>query len=130
VTKQLIAYRQRRGSASQEPLSLNEMLRLMHVEWHGVELNRPDWEKHSHSLAFTLGGRQDRHRVHVMLNAYWEALQFQLPRSIDGAYGKWRRVLDTSSRSPPGEPPEVTEDWCCVQSRSIMVLVQELNVTL
>jgi hypothetical protein len=65
-----------------------------------------------------------------MLNAYWEALQFQLPRSIDGAYGEWRRVLDTSSRSPPGELPGVTEDWCCVQSRSIMVLVQELNVTL
>jgi isoamylase len=127
--KQLIAYRQRRGSANQAQLSLNEMLRLTHVEWHGVELNRPDWGAHSHSLAFTLGGRQDRHRVHVMLNAYWEALQFQLPRSIEGAYGEWHRVLDTSSQSPPGEPPEVTEDWCSVQPRSIVVLVQVSNVT-
>ena len=94
----------------------------------GVELNRPDWEEHSHSLAFTLGGRQDRHRVHVMLSAYWEALQFQLPRSPEGAYAKWHRVLDTSSHSPLSESPEVTEDWCSVQPRSIVVLLQVSNV--
>lgn len=127
--KQLIAYRRRRAPANQAPLSLNEMLRLAHVEWHGVELNRPDWSEKSRSLAFTLGGGQDPRRIHVMLNGYWEPLQFQLPRPHEAWSETWRRVLDTSQRSPLDicsweNAPEVALSLYGVQARSIVVLAQ------
>jgi isoamylase len=47
------------------------------LTWHGTKLHQPDWNPQSHSLAFTLA--QPRFQVHVIFNAYWEALEFELP---------------------------------------------------
>ena len=38
-------------------------------------------------------------RHHVILNAYWELLEFELPPVTDGAY-PWRRWIDTFLESP------------------------------
>ena len=127
--KQLVAYRRRRNAKSRAPLSLNELLRLAHVEWHGVELNRPDWSEASHALAFTLGGGEDSYRIHVMLNAYWEPLEFQLPQPHPAWSESWRRLLDTSQRSPLDicgwtDAPSVVERTHSVQARSIVLLAQ------
>ena len=78
--KMLNAFRQRRDVVAEEAvLSLNELLRRSQIAWHGVALERPDWGDPSHSLAFTLRSLRGRFLLHVMLNAYWEPLTFEMP---------------------------------------------------
>ncbi len=78
--------------------SLTEMLRQANRAWHGVRLNQPDWGDHSHSLALGAEIRQEGIHFHLMLNAYWEPLEFELPGPPDGA--PWRRWIDTALESP------------------------------
>ncbi len=52
--------------------------------WHGVKLDQPDWSDHSHSLALEAELRQDGLWVYLILNAYWEPLEFELPAVGDG----------------------------------------------
>jgi glycogen operon protein len=77
------------------PATLNELLREARQRWHGVELDQPDWSDDSHGLAVTVEIPRAALRLHVILNAYWEPLDFALP-----ALGPWRRRLDTSLDSP------------------------------
>ena len=83
-------------------LSLNELLRRAEVDWHGVRLGSPDWADNSHSIALTL--RSGRGLLpfwlHVMFNAYWEALDFELPPAPAAAIAGWKRWIDTSRESP------------------------------
>jgi isoamylase len=51
-------------------------------------------------LALTFGSAQGRFLRHLMINAHWEPLTFQLPPIPDGARGGWRRRLDTALPSP------------------------------
>ena len=52
--KSLIEARQQRGVLAKDAkLSLNQLLRGAQIEWHGVDLDRPDWSEYSHSIAFT-----------------------------------------------------------------------------
>src|SRR5262249_12874623 len=78
--------------------SLTETLRQANKAWHGVKLHRPDWGDYSHSVA--LGGevREEGLHYHLILNAYWEPLDFELPATPgDDA---WRRWIDTALESP------------------------------
>lgn len=68
-----------------------------HITWHGTKLAMPDWKDDSHSLAFTLYDARGREYLHVMLNAYWEPLKFDLPKRITG---QWHRVIDTFLEEP------------------------------
>jgi isoamylase len=81
-------------------VSLNQLLRGVNVAWHGVKLNQPDWSEHSHSLAFTAELRQEKLLFHVILNAYWQPLDFELPRLDYAAENPWRRWIDTALESP------------------------------
>ena len=76
--KGLAAFRLRRDIVG-EPFTLNQLLQWARIEWHGVQLGRPDWSDHSHSLAFTLGTPRWRFVLHAMFNAWWEPLTFELP---------------------------------------------------
>jgi isoamylase len=38
--------------------------------------------------------------LHVMFNAYWEALDFELPLAPASASAGWQRWIDTSLESP------------------------------
>jgi len=67
------------------------------VTWHGVKLNQPEWDGASHSLAMELAAADGEH-VFVMLNAYWEPLDFELPPLAHGS--RWARMIDTSLASP------------------------------
>jgi isoamylase len=88
-------------------LSLNELLRRAEIEWHGVRLGKPDWSDDSHSIACTI--RPGRHHfpfwLHMMSNAYWEALEFELPDVPETAVSGWRCLIDTGR-----EPPEDITD--------------------
>jgi glycogen operon protein len=79
---------------------LNQFLRGVNLAWHGVKLNQPDWSEHSHSIAFTAELRQERLLFHVILNAYWQPLDFELPRLDNAAENPWRRWIDTARESP------------------------------
>ena len=68
------------------------------ISWHGVEVGKPDWTPASHSLAWTLEGERPADRLHVMANAWWRDLAFELPDLPPGL--RWHRVLDTSRPSP------------------------------
>ena len=103
--RKLIAQRLRLLSAGDQErfgLSLNQLLRRAEIDWHGVQLGRPDWSDSSHSLALTVRPRQRQIPLwlHVMFNAYWEALDFELPLAPSTAPGGWRRWIDTSLESP------------------------------
>ena len=65
-------------------VSLNQLIRQASKTWHGVKLGQPDWGDHSHSLAFEAELRQEGLRVYLILNAYWEPLDFELPPVGDG----------------------------------------------
>jgi isoamylase len=80
-------------------LSLTQVLRSAKRAWHGVKLGRPDWAVSSHSLAFSAETQHDQLLVHVILNAYWEPLDFELA-PLSGSDPLWRRWVDTSLESP------------------------------
>jgi glycogen operon protein len=131
--KGLIGFRQRRDVVTEgAALSLNQLLHRARIEWHGVELNRPDWSDHSHSLAFTLRSLRARFLLHGILNAYWEPLSFELPPVPAEHQKEWRRCIDTSLDSPddisPWESaPVVRPTTYLAQPRSMVLLARALE---
>jgi isoamylase len=90
------------GDIASFELSLNELLRSAEIDWHGVRLGSPDWADNSHSIALTLRSGRGRLPVwlHLMFNAYWKALDFDLPAVPKTAVFGWQRWIDTSLESP------------------------------
>jgi glycogen operon protein len=78
-------------------VSLKTLLREAIKAWHGVRLDRPDWGDWSHSIALGAELRKEGLLFHLILNAYWEPLEFELPRPTGGT---WRRWIDTALDSP------------------------------
>jgi isoamylase len=128
----LVGYRRRMmGTRSEESLelSLNELLRRAEFDWHGVRLGKPDWADGSHSIACTIRSTplQFPLWLHVMINAYWEALEFDLPPIPAGTLAGWSRWIDTALESPEDitdapVAPLVRETQYRVAPRSVAVL--------
>ncbi|MCT0212523.1 MULTISPECIES: glycogen debranching protein GlgX [unclassified Synechococcus] len=125
--KELIAQRMRRDIVvNQRQVSLNDLLLGRRIEWHGVAVGQPDWGECSRSIAVRITSYDNRYRLHVIANAYWEALDFALP-AADGGSSCWRRWIDTSLPSP-----QDIDDWSLaspvptshyrVAARSVVVL--------
>jgi isoamylase len=99
--KLLAARRLLRGTEHEgRRLSLNQLIREADKAWHGGRLNQPDWSDHSHSLAFTAALRNEALAFYIMLNAYWEPLDFELPPAVKGTRNPWRRWIDTALDTP------------------------------
>jgi isoamylase len=79
-------------------VSLVKMLREARKAWHGVRLNQPDWGDDSHTIALYAQLQREGLLFYLILNAYWEPLEFELP-TPDGE-GVWRRWIDTGLESP------------------------------
>jgi isoamylase len=79
---------------------LNELLHEAKLTWHGMKLGQPDWSTFSHSLALGAEARREKLRFHLILNAYWEPLDFELPPVGSGEGETWRRWIDTALESP------------------------------
>jgi len=133
-TKLLIAHRLRRNVENERRCtSLNELIRNSTHAWHGVKLGQPDWSPNSHSLAFGAKLRQDGLRLHMIVNAFWEPLEFQLPPLTDPR-DTWRRWIDTAL-----EPPREIVEWQAASPvpgstysagpRSVVVLIAGLELT-
>ena len=96
--KLISAHRLMRHSGPElEDLSLNQLLRTADRAWHGVRIGKPDWRVSSHSLASSVMCRDHNLLFYVILNAYWEPLEFELP-VINNV--SWHRWIDTSLDSP------------------------------
>jgi glycogen operon protein len=108
-------------------MSLNRLIAEANKAWHGVRLNQPDWSDHSHSVAFTVELRQEKILLHLILNAYWEPLDFELPPAGNDASTAWRRWIDTALDSPNDivpwrEAPTVPELTYRAEARSVVAL--------
>ncbi|MDR4506635.1 MAG: glycogen debranching protein GlgX [Candidatus Brocadiaceae bacterium] len=84
----------------QRRVSLNQLLGEANKAWHGTKLGQPDWGDHSHSVAFSAEMKKERMLLHIIMNAYWEPLDFELPPAENGGKNPWRRWIDTSLDSP------------------------------
>ena len=96
------------------------------VHWYGAGTDT-DLNDSSHTLAFCVHGAAVRDEdVYVMINAYWDNLDFTLQ---EGQPGQWKRVVDTSLASPfdfavPGAEPKLTSSTYMVKARSVVVLLR------
>jgi glycogen operon protein len=54
------------------------------------------WSESSHSLALSVEAPKEKLLFHLILNAYWEPLDFELPQAGDQSQDSWRRWIDTS----------------------------------
>jgi glycogen operon protein len=94
------------------------------ISWYGVGPTA-DLAPDSRSLAFCLhGASQGDDDIYVMINAYWQALQFQLQ---EGRPEDWLRIVDTDLPSPAdfsahGLP--LQQSVYQVAPRSVVVLVR------
>jgi len=86
-------------------VSLSQVLREAKHAWHGVKLNQPDWSPSSHSLAISAELKNEGLLLYVILNAYWEALDFELPIVRNGTEN-WGRWIDTAL-----DPPHDICEW-------------------
>jgi glycogen operon protein len=103
--KLLIARRMLRDlDAEIQRTTLNELLKNAKKDWHGVKLFQPDWSPWSHSLAFGAEIANQNITFHLIMNAYWQPLEFELPPM--GSAGPWRRWIDTFL-----SPPDDIVDW-------------------
>ncbi len=107
--------------------SLNQVLRQASKAWHGVKLNQPDWSDQSHSVAFSAEAPNRKMRFCLILNAYWEPLDFELPPPGEPTGDSWRRWIDTTLESPDDivdwpSAPRVTGDTYRAGPRSMVVL--------
>ena len=67
------------------------------VSWYGVG-RQVDLSPDSHSLAFCLhGASQQDGDIYVMINAYWETLEFEIQ---EGKPEDWLKIVDTHLASP------------------------------
>jgi len=101
-----------------------------HIVWHGVELGQPDWGENSHCLAFTLRHPEHEEYLYIMLNAYWDALTFELPPLGKGE--RWYRIIDTALPAPkdfsePSVAPQVRRKRYPMEARSAAVLMVQSN---
>jgi glycogen operon protein len=102
--------------------TLNER-RVPDITWHGTTLNSPGFDDtEARALACTIAGIGGTADLHVMLNMYWEPLDFEVPPGET-----WQISIDTFAESPhdiadPGSQRSLTGDQCTVPGRSIIVL--------
>jgi glycogen operon protein len=107
-------------------VSLNQWIRRASKEWHGVKIGQPDWGEHSRSFAFSAELPGEGLCVYLILNAYWEPLDFELPMVGVGPR-PWRRWIDTSLESPHdivpwNTAPSVPDQSYRAGARSVVVL--------
>lgn len=99
--KLLIARRRLREVEHEyQRVTLNQLLRDANKAWHGTKLGQPDWGDHSHSIAFTAEIKTQRLLFHMIMNAYREPLDFELPPVENRGKNSWRRWIDTALDSP------------------------------
>jgi glycogen operon protein len=91
------------------------------VVWHGTTLNSPGFDDpDGRALACTIAGLQNTPDLHVMMNMFWQPLEFELPA------GRWQVAIETHAASPDDIPDadarRPAAGSLTVPDRSIVVL--------
>jgi isoamylase len=112
-----------------ERVALITLLQQASKAWHGVKLGEPDWGDDSRSVALSAELRQEGVVCYFILNAYWEALEFELPKLENGG---WRRWIDTALDSPDDIAPweearQIDGNTYRATDRSVVVLYSKTN---
>ena len=111
-----------------ERLTLPQLIQQAQKSWHGVRLDQPDWSAASRSVALQMEMKREGRLVFLILNAYWELLNFELPH-----HGRpWRRWIDTGLVSPMDIVPwqhavPVSSASYRALPRSVVVLFADAN---
>ena len=122
----------RDAEPERQRVTLNQLIRDADISWHGVRLHEPDWSYGSHSVAFMARLNKERMSFHVIINAYWEPLEFELPSLANVARNPWRRWIDTFLDSPHeivdwDQSPAVPGQTYRTEPRSVVVLFASLD---
>ena len=109
-------------------ICLTQLLREANWAWHGVKLGQPDWSATSHSIALTVEIRREKMLVHMILNAYWQPLDFELPRLHSAGENPLHRWIDTALDSPHDivewdRAESVPGHAYLAESRSVVILL-------
>ena len=102
------------------------------ISWHGMKVNRPNWARNSHTLAFMLcgeygkGGLVKDDDIYVALNAHWRPHTFRLPPLVEGK--SWHLFAHTGDPereiSWPGFEPRLDDQQKIrLLERSVAILV-------
>jgi len=123
---------QRDSGAERDRMTLIQLIRAGIKGWHGVRLNQPDWSDHSHSVALSAELPKEALLVHFIFNAYWEPLDFELPRIGAVEQSAWRRWIDTFQETPEDivtwqEAPAISGYTYRAGPRSVVVLWASLG---
>jgi glycogen operon protein len=102
---------------------------LPDIAWHGTRLDQPDWSPESRVLSFTLAGSELESDIHIIMNMYWEPIQFELPQIQNSTL---HRVVDTARDAPndilePGQEEACTDTNYLAQGRSVVVLISKVK---
>jgi isoamylase len=131
--KLLIARRLLRDTGPERRrMTLTQLISGATKNWHGTKLHQPDWSDQSHSVAFSVELKRAGLLVDFIFNAYWEPLEFQLPRLQGSEGGSWRRWIDTFLETPQDivpwqEAPSVSGHTYRAGPRSVIVLWANLR---
>lgn len=82
-----------------------------YVIFHGIELNKPDFQHHSHTLAIEMVYPKAKEHLFVIFNMYHDSLVFELPN------GKWKEIFNTNSNQK-----RVLSDEVNCTGRTIIIL--------
>lgn len=130
--KTLIQFRKRhtmlhRRSYIEEEI-INDRGFSNNFQWHGIKLNQPGFEdSEARVLSFTIGGIDKEEDIHVMINMYWENLNFEIPLLEQR---NWHVSIDTSQNSPHDiseicSDIKLSSNEYIVLGRSIVVLISK-----
>ena len=95
------------------------------ITWHGTKLGRPGFDDPlGRALACTIAGFDGDADLHVMMNMFWEPLDFEVPVDPQRV---WHVAVDTFMASPhdiagPKASAPFRRSICTVQARSIVIL--------
>ncbi|MDD2759175.1 MAG: glycogen debranching enzyme, partial [Methylomonas sp.] len=111
--------------------TLNLFFQQLHIEYHGVRLNQPDWGRNSHCLAMLIAKLQRPYVIYFIFNSYWEALDFELPKEYQGSRLEWARVIDTALPAPDDcidaeQAQRIDTETYVAQSRSTVMLLARI----
>jgi glycogen operon protein len=111
--------------------SLAQLIQQATKSWHGVKLGQPDWSHQSRSVALQVEMKRERIVMYLILNAYWQPLDFDLPQAGSGGTTQWRRWIDTGLESPKDivswrDAAPVDTRAYRAQSRSVVLLLGDL----
>lgn len=126
---EFIAFRRRHKSLNRNRFltgQINHSRGIPDIAWHGVQLNKPEWENDdAQLLGFTLAGRtHEEGDIHAIFNMSDKLVEISLPK-----FGKrrWYLVVDTAAPPPydiiePSQQQPFPGTTVTVHARSVVVL--------